>query len=87
MNFILWIIIGGVAGWIASMIMKTNSRQGMLMDIVVGIIGGFIGGWVLGLFNINPGDGLFASLGTSVIGAVIFIGILKAIRPGKKQKQ
>jgi len=87
MGFIFWIIIGGVAGWLASMIMKTDSRQGMLMDIVVGIVGGFIGGWVFGLLGISIGDGLLASLGTSVVGAVIFIGILKMVRPGKKMKK
>lgn len=80
MNFILWIIIGGVAGWLASMVMKTNSRQGLIMDIVVGIVGGFIGGFVLGFLDINMGDGLLASLGTAFVGAVIFIGILKLIR-------
>lgn len=80
MGFIGWIIIGGVAGWLASMIMKTNSRQGMLMDILVGIVGGFIGGFVFGLLGISIGDGLIASLGTSVVGAVIFIGILKVVR-------
>lgn len=80
MGFIGWIIIGGVAGWLASMIMKTNSRQGMLMDIFVGIVGGFIGGFVFGLLGISIGDGLIASLGTSVVGAVLFIGILKVVR-------
>ena len=54
MGFLLWIIIGGIAGWIASMIMKTDAQQGVLLNILVGIVGGLVGGWVLGLFGFQP---------------------------------
>ncbi len=80
MGFILWLIIGALAGWIASMIMKTNAEQGLLIDIVVGIIGAFIGGWVVGLFGVNPNANLIVSLITAVIGAVILLAIVKAVR-------
>ena len=78
MDFLLWIIIGGIAGWVASLIMKT--REGLLLNIVVGIVGGLIGGWVLGLFGMSPAsNGLFASFLTSVLGAVILLAIVRAI--------
>ena len=80
MNFILWLIIGALAGWIASLIMKTNAEQGLLIDIVVGIIGAFIGGWVVSLFGVDPNNGFIISLITAVIGAVILLAIIKAVR-------
>ena len=80
MNFILWLIIGALAGWIASLIMKTNAEQGLLIDIVVGIIGAFIGGWVVSFFGVNANANLFVSLITAVIGAVILLAIVKAVR-------
>lgn len=80
MSFILWIIIGALAGWIASMIMKTNQEQGLLLDIIVGIIGAFIGGYVVSFFGIDPDSGLIISLITAIVGAVILLAIIKAVR-------
>ena len=80
MNFILWLIIGALAGWIASMIMKTNQEQGLLLDIIVGIVGAFIGGFVVSLFGIDPDQGFIISLITAVVGAVILLAIIKAVR-------
>ena len=81
-SILVWIIIGGLAGWVASMVMKTNASQGLLADIVVGIIGAFIGGFVLDLIGVGGEvTGLnFASFGTAFIGAVIFLGLLRLIR-------
>ncbi len=80
MSFILWLVIGALAGWIASMIMKTNAEQGILIDIIVGIIGAFIGGYVVRFFGVNPDANLIISLVTAVIGAVILLAIIKAVR-------
>lgn len=80
MGFILWIVIGALAGWIASMIMKTNAEQGLLVDIIVGIIGAFIGGYVVRFFGIDPDANLIISLVTAVVGAVILLAIIKAVR-------
>ena len=80
MSFILWLIIGALAGWIASMIMKTNAQQGLLIDIIVGIIGAFIGGYVVSFFGVDPDANLIISLVTAVIGAVILLAIIKAVR-------
>lgn len=52
-EFLVWIVIGGLAGWIASKIMGTDAQQGILLNIVVGIVGGLLGGWILGLFGLG----------------------------------
>ena len=82
MELLAWLVIGGVAGWLASIVMKTNSRQGMITDIVVGIVGAFIGGFVLNALGFAAAAGQFnlLSLGTAFVGAVILIGLLKLIR-------
>jgi uncharacterized membrane protein YeaQ/YmgE (transglycosylase-associated protein family) len=84
MNFILWIVIGGVIGWLASIVMKTNDQQGKLLNIVVGIVGAFLGGLLLGgLFDtgtINQDDFSVSSLVVSFIGAVILLAIVKMFR-------
>lgn len=77
MNFLIWIVFGAIAGWIASMIMKTNASQGTLMDIILGIVGAIVGGLVMNLIG-QPGVTGFNlySMLVAVIGAcvVIFIG-------------
>jgi uncharacterized membrane protein YeaQ/YmgE (transglycosylase-associated protein family) len=82
MEILAWVVIGGVAGWLASLVMKTNSRQGMLMDIVVGIVGAFIGGFILSNLGLasDVGDFSILSLVTAFFGAVVLIGLLKLIR-------
>lgn len=82
-EIIAWIIVGGLAGWIASMIMKTDASMGALANIVVGIIGAFIGGFVLRIFGAGPADTNavnFGSILTAILGAVILLAIIKAVR-------
>ena len=83
-NFIIWIIAGGFIGWLASLIMKTNSRQGTIADIVVGIVGAFLGGYFLSpLFNvstINVSNYSIAALLVSLGGAIILLAISKLFR-------
>jgi uncharacterized membrane protein YeaQ/YmgE (transglycosylase-associated protein family) len=81
-NLIIWLVVGALAGWLASMVMKTNAQQGLVMDIVVGIIGALIGGFVLQLLGFNAGvSGInIPSILTAFIGAVILLGIVKAVR-------
>jgi len=79
MTVILWIILGALAGWIASLIVGT--REGLLGDIVVGIIGAFIGGLVLQLFGANQTTGFnVPSLLTAILGAVILLALLRGFR-------
>ncbi len=81
-NIIAWLVIGGAAGWLASIVMKTNQKQGWLMDIVVGIVGAFIGGIVLGVLGIGEGFTGFnvGSLVTAFVGAVILLWGLRRLR-------
>lgn len=83
-NFLIWIIVGAVIGWVASIIMRTNSRQGLLADIFVGIVGAFIGGYFLSpLFHvdtINQGDFSIPALLVSLGGAIILLAISKLFR-------
>jgi len=83
-NFILWIIAGALIGWVASIIMRTNNRQGLIADIIVGIVGAFVGGYFLSpLFNvgtINEGDFSIPALLVSLGGAVILLAISKLFR-------
>jgi uncharacterized membrane protein YeaQ/YmgE (transglycosylase-associated protein family) len=86
MNFIIWIVIGGILGWIASMIMKTNAQQGLLLNVVVGIIGALLGGWLLaplfGTGTINQNDFSVGSLVVSLLGAIILLAIVNLLRRG-----
>jgi uncharacterized membrane protein YeaQ/YmgE (transglycosylase-associated protein family) len=82
-NIVIWLIVGAIAGWLASLVMKTS--QGLVMDIIVGIVGALIGGFVLSLIpGVNAGvTGLnLGSILTAFIGAVILLALLRAIRRG-----
>src|SRR5471032_2558444 len=87
MNFIIWIVIGGVIGWLASMVMQTDAQQGIFLNIVVGIVGAFLGGWLLaplfGTGTINSDNFSLSSLLVSFLGAVILLGIVNLLRRGK----
>ncbi len=87
MNFIIWLIIGGIIGWIASLIMRTDAQQGMILNVVVGIVGSFLGGFLvgplLGAGTINQNDFSIMGLLASLIGAVILLAIVNLIRRGK----
>lgn len=80
LGIIGWIIIGGLAGWIASKIMKTDAQQGILLNIVVGVVGGLLGGWILTLFDVDvKGAGLIFSFFTCLGGAVILLFLVKLV--------
>ena len=87
MNFILWLIVGGIVGWIASLIMRTDAQQGMLLNVIVGIVGAFIGGWLIsplvGAGTINQNNFSIASLLVSLVGAVILLAIVNLFRRGR----
>ena len=87
MNFIICLIVGGVIGWIASMIMRTDAQQGMFLNVVVGIVGSFLGGFLvgplLGAGNINQNDFSIMGLLASLIGAVILLAIVNLVLRGR----
>jgi len=83
-NFIIWIIVGALVGWVASIIMRTNDRQGLIGDIIVGIVGAFVGGLILSpLFHvstINQSNFSLPALLVSLGGAIILLVIFKLLR-------
>lgn len=84
MTFLAWIIIGGILGWLASLVMRTDAQQGLFLNIVVGIVGALLGGWLLspllGTGTINQNDFSFSSLIVSFLGAVILLAIVNLVR-------
>ena len=87
MNFIIWLIVGGLIGWVASMIMKTDAQQGVILNIVVGIVGALLGGWLisplLGQGTINSGDFSLGGLIVSLLGAIVLLAVVNLIRRGR----
>ena len=84
MNFIIWLVVGGLLGWLASMVMKTDAEQGIFLNIVVGIVGAVLGGWLLaplfGTGTINANDFSLSSLLVSFVGALILLFVVNLIR-------
>jgi uncharacterized membrane protein YeaQ/YmgE (transglycosylase-associated protein family) len=86
-NFIVWLVLGGIIGWLASLIMRTDTQQGLFLNIVVGVIGALVGGFfispLLGTGTINQNDFSIAALAVSLVGAVILLGIVNVFRRGR----
>ncbi|MFA6475325.1 MAG: GlsB/YeaQ/YmgE family stress response membrane protein [Patescibacteria group bacterium] len=81
MGILLWIVFGGLVGWIASMIMGTNAQQGLLLNIVVGIIGAIIGGVLMSWLGKSSVIGFnWYSFLVALLGAVVLLGIIKLIK-------
>ncbi|MFL6665493.1 MAG: GlsB/YeaQ/YmgE family stress response membrane protein [Rhizobacter sp.] len=84
MNLIVWLIVGGLVGWVASMLM--HSPEGIVMNVIVGIVGAFIGGWLLspliGAGTINQHDFSLGGLAVSLLGAVILLAVVNLFRRG-----
>jgi uncharacterized membrane protein YeaQ/YmgE (transglycosylase-associated protein family) len=80
MNFIIWLIIGGVIGWLASIVMRTDGQQGIFLNIVVGIVGSYIGGFLFG-----PMLGSTGAIGpylSAFLGAIVLLAIVNLVRRG-----
>lgn len=84
MNFVIWLIVGGLVGWVASMIMRTDGKQGLLLNIVVGIVGAFLAGLVLtpllGIATINQNNFSLPGLLVSQVGAIILLAVVSLFR-------
>ena len=87
MNLIIWLVVGGLIGWVASMIMRTDGQQGVILNIVVGIVGALLGGWLIGPLlgqgSINSGDFSIGGLLVSLVGAVLLLAIVNLFRRGR----
>lgn len=87
-NFILWLVFGALIGWLASIVMRTDAKQGPILNIVVGIVGAFLGGLIFSFIpgsNVNINDGNFSlySLLVSFIGAIVLLGIVNLATRGR----
>ena len=86
MGFIIWILVGALVGWIASLIMKTDGQQSSILNIVIGIVGAWVGGYLispmLGIATINQDALSIPAILVSIVGAVIVIAIWNMIRKG-----
>lgn len=86
MNFIVWLVVGGLIGWVASMVMKTDAQQGVFLNIIVGIVGAFLGGWLIspmvGVPTINQDAFSVGAMAVSLVGAIILLAIVNLMRRG-----
>jgi uncharacterized membrane protein YeaQ/YmgE (transglycosylase-associated protein family) len=81
-GIIVWLVVGGIVGWLASLVMRTDAQQGVLLNIVVGIVGAFIGGLIFSRGNINEAPLSVTAFIVSLIGAIILLGIVNLVRRG-----
>lgn len=88
MGIIIWLVVGGLVGWVASLIMNTDGSQGIILNVVVGIVGALIAGYfispLVGISTINQNSLNIGSILVSLVGAVILIGIVKLVRGGAR---
>ena len=86
MNIIIWLVVGGVIGWLASILMKTDGQQGLILNIVVGIVGAMLGGWLIsplvGAGTINQDNFSMPAMLVSFVGAAILLAIVNLVRRG-----
>jgi len=82
-NLIVWLLFGALVGWLASIVMRTNGQQGMLLNIVVGVIGAMIGGFLFGGNTINQSNFSLTALLVSFAGAIILLAIVNVVQRGR----
>lgn len=76
---IIFLVVGGVAGWLAGLLMK-GRNQGLLVNLIVGIIGAILGGWLFGALGVHIGHGIVSNIITALIGAIVLLALVKLIR-------
>jgi uncharacterized membrane protein YeaQ/YmgE (transglycosylase-associated protein family) len=83
-NLIIWLVLGGIVGWLASILMKTDAQQGLLLNVVVGIVGAMVSGWLIsplvGVATINQDNFSLPGLLVSFVGAVILLAVVNLFR-------
>lgn len=87
MNFILWILVGGLIGWVASIVMRTDAQQGIFLNVIVGVVGALIAGWIIsplvGIPTINQDAFSLPALLVSLLGAIVLLGVVNLVRRGR----
>ena len=81
-GLLVWLVIGGVVGWLASVVMRTDAQQGIFMNIIVGIVGAFIGGWLFSSGDINSGVITPTTFLVSLVGAILLLAVVNLVRRG-----
>ena len=88
MNLIIWLVIGGIVGWLASIVMKRDAQQGIVLNVVVGIVGALLAGWVIsplvGVGTINSGLSIGSFL-VSLLGAIVLLAIVNLFTRGRSR--
>ena len=82
MGLIVWLIVGGVVGWLASLLMRTDAQQGLFLNIVVGVVGAFVAGLLFTGGTINQAPLSVEAIVISLVGAVVLLGIVNLLRRG-----
>jgi uncharacterized membrane protein YeaQ/YmgE (transglycosylase-associated protein family) len=86
MNVLIWLVVGGVLGWLASIVMKTDGQQGIILNVVVGIVGSLLASFIIapmfGTGTINTNDFTIAGLMVSFVGAVVLLALVNLVRRG-----
>ena len=86
MNIIIWLVVGGIIGWLASLVMKTDAQQGVILNVIVGIVGAMLGGWLIspliGVGTINQDTFSLPAMLVSFVGAAILLAIVNLVRRG-----
>lgn len=80
MEILYYIVLGGLAGWLASIVMKTNAQMGIIANVVVGIVGAVIGGFIFGLLGADTDGSFLYSLIVAFVGAVILLWLVKQVK-------
>ena len=87
MNFILWILVGGLIGWVASIVMRTNAQQGIFLNVIVGVVGALVAGWIIsplvGIPTINQDVFSLPALLVSLLAAIVLLGVVNLVRRGR----
>ena len=87
MNFILWILVGGLIGWVASIVMRTDAQQGIFLNVIVGVVGALVAGWIIsplvGIPTINQDVFSLPALLVSLLGAIVLLGVVTLVRRGR----
>ncbi len=85
MNILIWLVVGGIVGWLASWLMKADDPQGIVLNVVIGMAGAMVGGWfitpLIGFGTIRPGDFSPIAIAISLVGAALLIAIFNLFRP------
>jgi len=86
MNIIIWLVLGGVIGWVASVIMRTDGQQGIFLNVLVGVVGAALAGWFLspffGISTVNQSNFSMAGVLVSLLGAIILLAVVNLVRRG-----